>query len=64
MNKLTGSALLLIAGFAGSAHSQVFISGSSDANPWVDRIGWAGALLALLGVLGHGALRVVNRRAH
>ncbi|MBP6337067.1 MAG: tetrathionate reductase family octaheme c-type cytochrome [Vitreoscilla sp.] len=35
-----------------------------DANPWVDRIGWAGALLALLGVLGHGALRVVNRRAH
>ncbi len=32
MNKLTGSALLLIAGFAGSAHSQVFISGSSDAN--------------------------------
>jgi octaheme c-type cytochrome (tetrathionate reductase family) len=35
-----------------------------DANAWVDRIGWAGALLALLGVLGHGALRFVNRRSH
>ncbi len=32
MNKLTGSALLLMAGFAGSAHSQVFISGSGDPN--------------------------------
>lgn len=33
-----------------------------DANVWVDRIGWTIALLSLLGVLAHGAARVVTRR--
>ena len=33
-----------------------------DANPWVDRAGWTLAVLALLGVLGHAAMRIANRR--
>ena len=33
-----------------------------DANPWLERAGWALALIALLGVMAHGALRVATRR--
>jgi len=33
-----------------------------DANPLVDKLGWGLALLTLLGVLGHGAMRLVTRR--
>jgi hypothetical protein len=33
-----------------------------DRTVWIDRAGWTLALLSLLGVLGHGAVRVVNRR--
>ena len=33
-----------------------------DANAWIDRGGAVLALLALVGVLGHGAVRVINRR--
>jgi octaheme c-type cytochrome (tetrathionate reductase family) len=33
-----------------------------DANAWVDVGGWGLSVLALLGVLGHGAARVVRRR--
>ena len=33
-----------------------------DANSLVDKLGWGLALLTLLGVLGHGAMRLVTRR--
>jgi len=32
-----------------------------DHTPWLDRAGFGLALLALLGVLGHGALRILTR---
>lgn len=35
-----------------------------DANPFIDKAGWILALLTLLGVLGHGALRIVAGRKH
>ena len=38
----------------------VYIPGR-DAKPWIDRIGFGLALLTLLGVLGHGALRFLMR---
>jgi len=38
----------------------VYIPGR-DAKPWIDRIGFTLALLTLLGVLGHGALRILTR---
>jgi octaheme c-type cytochrome (tetrathionate reductase family) len=33
-----------------------------DGNPWLDRIGWGIALMTLLGVLGHGGVRVLMAR--
>jgi hypothetical protein len=33
-----------------------------DANPLVDKAGWVIALLTLLGVIGHGVLRIVASR--
>ncbi len=33
-----------------------------DANKWLDTIGWLAALATLLGVLGHGALRIYMAR--
>jgi octaheme c-type cytochrome (tetrathionate reductase family) len=33
-----------------------------DHNLWVERIGWAMAALSLLGIMGHGAMRVGTRR--
>ena len=38
----------------------VYIPGR-DAKPWIDRIGFTLALLTLLGVIGHGALRFLTR---
>jgi hypothetical protein len=32
-----------------------------DANPLVDKAGWALVLLTLLGVTGHGAKRLISR---
>jgi len=34
----------------------------SGANPLLDKLGWGLVLLTLLGVLGHGAMRIVLRR--
>lgn len=39
----------------------VYILGR-DANAWVDRLGWGIALMALLGSLGHGLMRLATRR--
>ena len=33
-----------------------------DHHPWIDTAGWSLALLALVGVSGHGVLRVISRR--
>jgi hypothetical protein len=33
----------------------------SHANPLLDKLGWGLVLLTLLGVLGHGAMRIVFR---
>jgi hypothetical protein len=33
-----------------------------DANPYLNFLGWAAALLALVGVLIHGALRIYTTR--
>ena len=33
-----------------------------DASPWLDRLGWGGALLALFGVFIHGGLRIYTSR--
>ncbi|MBL0087378.1 MAG: tetrathionate reductase family octaheme c-type cytochrome [Ideonella sp.] len=33
-----------------------------DANAWIERGGWALAVLSLLGVMGHGAIRFATRR--
>jgi octaheme c-type cytochrome (tetrathionate reductase family) len=33
----------------------------SGTHGWVDRLGWGLALLTLLGVLGHGAIRIASR---
>ena len=38
----------------------IYLPGAS-ANPLLDRVGWGLALLALLGMLGHGAVRVLTR---
>ena len=35
-----------------------------DNNKLVDTAGWAIVLLTLLGVIGHGALRIVTARKH
>ncbi|MDX9994877.1 MAG: tetrathionate reductase family octaheme c-type cytochrome [Rhodocyclaceae bacterium] len=35
-----------------------------DANPFIDKAGWTLALLTLLGVLGHGVLRIFTARKH
>jgi len=35
-----------------------------DGNRLLDTAGWSVALLTLLGVLGHGALRIISRRKH
>jgi hypothetical protein len=34
----------------------------SGTHPLLDKLGWGLALLTLLGVLGHGALRIVSSR--
>lgn len=39
----------------------IYMPGRS-ANPWLDRAGWILALLTLLGVLAHGAVRMVAAR--
>jgi hypothetical protein len=36
----------------------VYIPGR-DTAPWIDRIGFALALITLLGVIGHGMLRIL-----
>ena len=41
----------------------VYIPGR-DASRWIDRLGWGLALLALIGSLGHGLMRIVSRRKH
>lgn len=41
----------------------IYLPGRS-ANPWLDRIGWTLALLTLIGVLLHGAIRIVMYRKH
>ena len=33
-----------------------------DSHPWIDRLGWTAALLTLLGVTGHGLMRLVSSR--
>ncbi len=33
-----------------------------DANPWLDKAGWGIALMTLLGVLGHGGVRILMAR--
>jgi hypothetical protein len=33
----------------------------SHANPLLDKLGWGLVLLTLLGVLGHGAIRIASR---
>ncbi len=33
-----------------------------DANTWIERGGWALALLSLLGVMGHGVMRLATRK--
>ena len=38
----------------------IYMPGAS-ANPWVTRLGWGLVLLTLLGVTGHGVLRLVSR---
>ncbi|MBV5347398.1 tetrathionate reductase family octaheme c-type cytochrome [bacterium] len=38
----------------------IYLPGS-HANPLLDKLGWGLALLTLLGVLGHGAIRIVSR---
>ena len=40
----------------------IYMPGAS-ANVLLDRLGWGMALLALLGMLGHGAVRVLTRKA-
>ncbi len=44
--------------------SGVYMPARGDMNPWVDRLGWTVALLALIGVLIHGGLRVVTAKKH
>ena len=41
--------------------SGIYIPGR-DRNTWLDTAGYALAGLALLGVLGHGLLRIVTRK--
>ncbi len=41
----------------------VYIPGR-DAKPWVDTLGWGLVLLAFLGSLGHGIMRIASRRKH
>ena len=38
----------------------IYMPGAS-ANPWVTRLGWGLVLLTLLGVTGHGVMRLVSR---
>jgi len=39
----------------------IYLPGT-HANTWVDKLGWSLVVLTLLGVLGHGALRLVSSR--
>jgi hypothetical protein len=42
----------------------VYLPGRGDVNPWITQGGWLLALLTLLGVLGHGFLRIIARNQH